>query len=152
MVDDDYPDTVSTNPGALHSMDSNGNVTLDVVEWNGAEAALVIPDSPCTFCSGGERFQAITLDNFGPVALYQYFPTNFTGLGGNLLVPSEAGNGTALVTFDGTNSVTSLFDNIPGGIFEATSFADCDVPTPPPTFTPPATSTPTSTFKPTDTS
>ena len=50
VSDEDYPNTVSTVPGALHAMDSGGNVTLDVVEWQGAEGVLVIPHNPCTFC------------------------------------------------------------------------------------------------------
>jgi hypothetical protein len=145
VADEDFPDTVSTVPGALHAIDSSGNVTLDVVEWHGAEEVVVIPQALCTFCQNGALFQAITLDNIGPVGIYQYFPADFTGLGGNVLVPSEAGNGTALVTFDGTNYVTSSFDNIPGGIFEGASFADCDVPTPTPTATATATFTPTAT-------
>jgi len=69
-------------------------------------------------------------------------PADFSGLGGNVLIPSEAGVGTALVTFDGTNYVTQFFDNIPGGTFEGASFADCDVPRPTPTATATATFTP----------
>jgi hypothetical protein len=146
VTDEDYPDTVSTVSGAIHAMDGGGNVTLDVVDWQGAEAVLVIPDNPCTFCSGGALFQAITLNEQGPYGIYQYFPASFAGLGGNVLVPSEAANGTALVQFDGTNYVTSVFDMIPGATFEGASFADCDVPTPTPTFTPTATATATATF------
>src|SRR5262249_58416279 len=123
--------------------DSGGNVTLDVVEWHGAEQVIVVPNNLCTFCNNGTLFQAITLDNFGPVGIYQYFPVSFTGLSGDVLVPSEAGNGTALVQFDGTNYVTSFFDNIPGGTFEGASFVDCNVPTPTPTPTATATFTPT---------
>jgi hypothetical protein len=151
VSDEDYPNTSITIPGAIHAIDSNGNVTLDVVEWHGAEAVLVIPQTPCTFCSGGELFQAITLDEQGPIGIYQYFPDDFAGLGGNVLIPSETGVGTALVQFDGTNYVTSFFDNIPGGAFEGASFADCDVPTPTPTSTPAATFTPTATTTPTAT-
>jgi cell division septation protein DedD len=145
VTDEDYPGTITTLPGAVHAIDSGGNVTLDVVEWHGAEAVLVIPQTPCTFCSGGELFQAITLNEQGPYGIYQYFPVNFSGLGGNVLIPSEAGNGTALVTFNDTGYFTSFFDNIPGGTFEGASFADCDVPTPTPTSTPVATFTPTAT-------
>ncbi|PYL63316.1 MAG: hypothetical protein DMF24_00520, partial [Verrucomicrobia bacterium] len=97
VTDEDYPDTVSTVPGAIHAIDGGGNVTLDVVEWHGAEAVLVIPQTPCTFCSGGALFQAITLNEQGPYGIYQYFPASFAGLGGNVLVPSEAANGTGLV-------------------------------------------------------
>jgi hypothetical protein len=151
VSDEDYPDTAITIPGAIHAMDSNGNITLDVVEWHGAEAVLVIPQTPCAFCSGGELFQAITLNEQGPYGIYQYFPDFFAGLGGNVLVPSESGVGTALVTFDGNNYVTSFFDNVPGGTFEGASFVDCDVPAPTPTSTPTATFTPTATLTPTAT-
>jgi hypothetical protein len=151
VSDEDYPNTSTTIPGAVHAMDSNGNVTLDVVEWHGAEGVLVIPQTPCTFCSGGELFQAITLNEQGPYGIYQYFPADFAGLGGNVLIPSESGIGTALVTFNGTNYFASFFDNIPGGTFEGASFADCDVPMPTPTFAPTATCTPTATFTPTST-
>src|ERR1051325_7141333 len=74
VSDEDYPNTSTTVPGALHAMDSNGNVTLDVVEWHGAEGVHVIPPNPCTFCSGGEFFQAITLNEQGPYGIYQEFP------------------------------------------------------------------------------
>ena len=36
VSDEDYPDTVSTLPGAVHAIDPGGAVTLDVVEWHGA--------------------------------------------------------------------------------------------------------------------
>jgi hypothetical protein len=53
VADEDFPDTVSTVPGALHAIDSSGNVTLDIVEWHGAEDIVVIPQAPCTFCQNG---------------------------------------------------------------------------------------------------
>src|ERR1044071_5390790 len=74
MADENFPGTISTIPGAIHAIDNNGNVTLDVVEWHGAEQILPIPDTPCPFCSGGVLFQAITLNEQGQVGLYQYFP------------------------------------------------------------------------------
>jgi hypothetical protein len=156
VSDEEYPNTSTTVPGALHAMDSNGNATLDVVEWHGAEGVVVIPQNICVFCQytqtpQGTLFQNITLNEQGPYGIYQYFPADFTGLMGNVLVPSETGNGTALVQFNGTNYVTSFFDNIPGGTFEGASFVDCDVPTPTPTVTPTATFSPTATFTPTAT-
>src|SRR5205823_1901045 len=141
VSDEDYPDTVSTVPGAVHAIDPGGAVTLDVVEWHGAEQLIYIPNDICTFCNNGTLFQAITLNEQGQVGLYQYFPISFAGLSGDVLIPSESGQGTALVQFDGTNYVTSFFDNIPGGTFEGASFVDCNVPTPTPTFTPTPTST-----------
>ena len=106
----------------------------------GAEGVLVIPSAPCTFCDGGgAQFQAI--QNFQSGNVYQYPLTDFAGLGGNILVTSEFGGGTALVTWDGANYNTVFFDDIPGGEFEGASFADCDIPPASPTPTPTATPT-----------
>ena len=88
--------------GSVHAIDNTGNVTYDVFSNYGAEGVLVIPSAPCTFCSGGGAyFQAI--ENFQTGNIYQYPLTDFTGLGGNILVTSEFGAGTALITYDGTN-------------------------------------------------
>src|SRR5215831_8643478 len=140
--------------GSVHAIDNTGNVTYDVFSNYGAEAVLVIPSVPCTFClGGGAYFQAI--ENFQTGNVYQYPLTDVTGLGGNILVTSEFGAGTALLTYDGTNYNTTLFDNIPGGEFEGGAFADCDVPaptaTPTPTAAATATPTATATFTPTPT-
>ena len=153
------------NNGAVHAIDyhSGHTVTYDVFDWDGAESVVVIPSVPCAFCSGGAFFQAI--ENFN--AIYQYPPGDFTGLGGSILVPSEAGAGTALITFSPAPSPTAtptatptaspspynifFFDNINGGLFEGSSWADCDVPTPTPTASPAATATATATFTPTAT-
>ena len=152
VSDEDYPNTSTTVPGAVHAMDSGGNATLDVVEWHAAEGVVVIPQNLCTFCqNNGTLFQAITLNELGPYGIYQEFPADFTNLGGNVLVISESSDGTALVQFNGTNYVTSFFDNIPGGTFEGASFADCDVPTPTPTPTATFTPAATATFTPTAT-
>src|SRR5207302_1624324 len=140
------------NNGAVHAIDSGGNITYNVFDWSGAEGVVVIPSVPCaSFCSGGSFFQSI--ENFN--AIYQYPPADFTGLGGSILVSSEFGAGTALIQWDGVNSQynTFFFDNIPNALYEGSSWADCDVPTPTPTatptFTPTATSTPTATASPT---
>jgi hypothetical protein len=135
----------------VHAIKNDGTVTLNVFSKFGAEGVVVIPSAPCTFCSGGAFFQAIQNVN----AIYQYPLADFTGLGGSILVTSELGAGTDLITFDGTNYVQSFFDNI-SGLFEGSSFVDCDVPTPTPTPTPftptPAPSpSPTATFTPTPT-
>ena len=134
--------------GSVHAIDNAGTVTYDVFSNYGAEGVLVIPSAPCTFCSGtGTYFQAV--ENFQTGNIYQYPLTDVTGLGGNILVTSEFGGGTALVTYDGANYNTTLFDDIPGGEFEGGAFADCDVPpspsSPTPTPTAEASSTPTAT-------
>ena len=82
-------------------------------------------------------------------AIIYYGPLDFAGLGGNVLVTTEAdppnsANGTLLVTFNGTSYVTTVFDpTFSTTINEGARFVDCDAVTPTPT--PTATSTPTST-------
>src|SRR5437899_2776755 len=59
------------NNGAVHAIDSGGNITYNVFVWSGAEGVVVIPPALCSFCSGGSFFQSI--ENFN--AIYQYPPT-----------------------------------------------------------------------------
>ena len=95
--------------GSVHAIKNDGTVTLDVFAHPGAESVQVVPDTLCTFCSGGAHFQAITINPFGDgPGIYQYFPADFTGLGGDVLVTSEAGAGTVSVHFNGTNYVTQF--------------------------------------------
>src|SRR5947208_1382370 len=94
-----------------------------------------------TFCSGGAFFQS---EQQITQAIYQYPLSDFTGLGGNVLVTSEQGGlgaDTSLVTFNGTNYVQSSFGPRVPGVNEGASFVDCDVPTPTPTPTPTVTPT-----------
>jgi hypothetical protein len=138
--------------GVVDAIKNDGTVTLNAFnwtppDWDGAESVQVIPSNPCPNCSGGAFFQAVYTSNL----IYKYPPADFTGLGGNVLVNSENQHGTALVTFDGTNYVTTLFDNLPGNQ-EGASFVDCDVPTPTPSPTPtPEIPTPTPSPTPTAT-
>ena len=134
--------------GQVHAIKNTGAVIHNVFNWPGAEAVLVIPTTQSTYCSGGAFFQAI--ENFDTI--YQYAPADFAGLGGNILVPSEFGHGTALITWDRSNNIynTTNFGDIAGGNFEGSSFADPDVPetglaTPSPTATATATAIATST-------
>ena len=69
------------NDAAVHAIKSDGTITFGVVGWPAPEGLQVIPSVPCAFCSGGAFFQAI--ENFN--AVFQYPPTDFSGLGGNLL-------------------------------------------------------------------
>jgi hypothetical protein len=124
--------------GQVHAIKNDGTVTLNAFNWSppdwiGAESVHVIPSGPCANCSGGAYFEAV----FDTNTIFKYPLTDFIGLGGNVLVNSESvpGHGTALVTFNGTNYVTTLFDNLPG-LQEGASFVDCDVPTPTPSPTP----------------
>ena len=106
--------------GQVHAIEYDGvTVTLNVFnwvspDWLGAESVQVIPDTPCANCSGGAYFQAVFDGGLHPNSIIEYPLTDFTGLGGSILVNSESipGHGTALVTFNGTNYVTTVFDNI----------------------------------------
>src|SRR5438094_2664653 len=116
-------------------------VTLNILSHVSAEGVFVIPSPPCTFCSGGAFFQS---EQQITQAIYQYPLSDFTGLGGNVLVTSEQGGlgaDTSLVTFNGTNYVQSSFGPRVPGVNEGSSFVDCDVPTPTPTPTPTVTPT-----------
>jgi len=108
---------------AVHAIKNDGTVTLNILSHVAAEGVFVIPAVPCTFCSGGAFFQAIQ----DVSQVWQYPLSDFTGLGGNVLVTSEqgfAGADTSLVTFDGTNYVqSSIGPRIPG-LNEGSSFAD----------------------------
>jgi hypothetical protein len=113
----------------------------------GAESVQVIPSAPCTYCSGA-LFQAI--EDFN--VIIQYPQSNFTGLGGDILVTSEFSTGTARFHW---NDITSTYDYFPFdntiGTFEGSAFADCDVPAPTPTSTPTPTAAGTDTPTPTPT-
>jgi hypothetical protein len=135
--------------GQVHAISNTGVVTHNILPFffGGVEAVNVVPFTPCTFCSGGAFFQAIT--NFATV--YQYLPGDFVGLGGTVILTSEEGYGSIGVYFDGVKYQQFFFDNIVGGGYEGSSFVDCDVPTPTPTPTATFTPTPTATFTPTST-
>ena len=133
------------NEGQVHAIAANGQVTYDVFDWYGAEGVVVIPATACTYCSSGTPgafFQAT--ENAG---LYKYSASSFTGLGGSVLVTSEYGAGTAIITFDGVSYNQTTFDNIPGAVVEGSSWTDCDVPPPPasPTPQPSASASPAAT-------
>ena len=66
-------------------------------------------------------------------------------MGGNVLVTSEYGAGTALITWDGSGYNGTSFDSSIVGINEGSAWADCDVPVAPATPTPTATATATAT-------
>jgi hypothetical protein len=149
--------------GQVHAIDSNGNVTHNAFNWTaplgkGAENVNVIPSNPCTFgCMGGTFFQAIEDQGF----ILDYAPIDFAGLGGNVIVTSEAvppdtAMGTVLVTFNAVTQTydTTLFDGTFNfSIGEGATFVDCDAVTPTPTPTPTASPSPiaTATFTPTPT-
>jgi hypothetical protein len=133
------------NNSQVHAIRNDGTVTLNLLSHVTAEGVHVIPSPPCTFCSGGTFFQA---EQQLFKLVWQYPLSDFTGLGGNVILVSESGfegADTSLVTFDGTNYVQSSFGPRPPGVDEGAYFVDCDVPTATPTSTPNATFTPTPT-------
>src|SRR5439155_295089 len=78
---------VDEGASAVHAIKNDGTVTLNILSHVAAEGVFVIPSVPCTFCSGGAFFQA--LQDVGQV--WQYPLSDFTGLGGKVLVTSESG-------------------------------------------------------------
>src|SRR5439155_10820236 len=140
-------------------------VTLNILSHVSTEGVFVIPSPPCAFCDSPPGPSAFfqTEQQLNQV-VWRYPLTDFTlpppGLGGNVLLTSEAGVAgadTSLVTVSGGAYVQTSFGPRPPGANEGASFVDCDVPTATPTptptatFTPTPTPTPSATFTPTPT-
>jgi hypothetical protein len=133
---------------ALHAIRNNNppgpgpySVTLNVFTHPTAEGVFVVPQTPCTFCTGpnaGAFFQAIQDGQ----QIWKTPLADFAGLGGDVLVTSETTGNTVSIHWNGTQYVESLFQNIQGAN-EGSSFVDCAVPTATPTSTPTPTVTPT---------
>jgi hypothetical protein len=125
-------------------------VTQNVLSHFNAEGVYVIPSTPCTYCGNAFYLAEQQQNQF----VWAYPLSDFTGLGGNVILTSEAGGplaDTSLVTFNGTNYVQTSFGPRVPGSNEGASFVDCAVPTATPTTTPSATFTPTATSTPTAT-
>ena len=119
-----------------------------------AEGVFVIPNPPCTFCTGNGNWAFAQAEQQLNRIIWTYPVSDFNMLGGNVLITSEAGGDladTSLVTVSGGNYVQTSFGPRPPGSNEGSSFVDCDVPSPSPTPTPTATFTPTATSTPTAT-
>ena len=124
--------------GQVHAIKNDGTVTRNAFNWSpplgkGAENVNVIPSIPCTFgCTNGTFFQMIYYLDY----IIYYPPTDFQGLGGNVIVTSEAeppetAMGTVLVRFNAETQTydTTLFDGtFSSTINEGAYFVDCDVP------------------------
>jgi hypothetical protein len=123
-------------------------VTQNVLSHFSAEGVYVVPNPPCAYCGNAFYLAEQQMNQF----VWAYPLSDFTGLGGKVILTSEAGGAladTSLVTLNGTNYVqTSFGPRIPGAN-EGSSFVDCSVPTATPTTTPTATAT--ATFTPTPT-
>jgi hypothetical protein len=104
---------------AIHAVKNNdptgGNccgytVTLNILSHVSAEGVFVIPSPPSSF------FLAEQQDT---QKVYEYPPSNFIGLGGNVLITSEEGiqgADTSLVTTDGISYFQSSFGPRGGGL------------------------------------
>ena len=140
------------NNNAVHTvgLPPSYTVTQNVLSHIDAEGVYVIPNPPCTYCGNAFYLAEQQLNQL----VWSYPLSDFTGLGGNVIVTSEQGGtgaDTSLVTFNGVGYVQTSFGPRIPGTNEGASFVDCAVPTatptttPTPTFTPTATSTPTAT-------
>jgi len=131
---------------AVNAVRNDGFVTLTafvIGAGTGPESVQVIPQTLCTFCgSNGAFFQAIEAGSFGSFpGLYEYFPIDFAGLGGDILVPCEGNSQIVRIHWNGSSYDMFFFDAIVGGLIEGSGFIDCNVPSPTPTPTPTATAT-----------
>src|SRR6266853_3617002 len=140
---------------AVNAVRNDGFVTLNafvIGAGSGPESVQVIPDTLCTFCANGTFFQAVEAGGFGSFpGLYEYFPADFAGFGGDILVPCEGNSQLVRIHFNGSGYDMFFFDAIVGGLLEGSGFIDCNIPSPTPTPTPTFTPTPSATFTPTAT-
>jgi len=140
---------------AVNAIRNDGFVTLNAFvtgAGTGPESVQVIPQTLCTFCANGTFFQAVEAGGFGSFpGLYEYFPADFAGFGGDILVPCEGNSQLVRIHFNGSGYDMFFFDAIVGGLLEGSGFIDCNVPSPTPTPTATFTPTATATFTPTPT-
>ena len=106
----------------IWAVSPTGAVT-SVAGFFAAESVHFIPNNVCSFgTSGGAFFSAIF-----PSAIYKFAPTDFTGLGGSMIVTSEGGGSSLLQFNTNTGYTLSPFgDNV--GQHEGSAFVDCAVP------------------------
>src|SRR6266404_2573227 len=148
---------VTNDNDAVNAIRNDGFVTLNAFvtgAGTGPESVHVIPQTLCTFCSNGTFFQAVEAGGFGSFpGLYEYFPADFAGFGGDILVPCEGNSQIVRIHWNGSSYDMFFFDAIVGGLLEGSGFIDCNIPTPTATatFTPTATATFTPTPTPTAT-
>ena len=146
---------VTNDNDAVNAIRNDGFVTLNAFvtgAGTGPESVHVIPQTLCTFCSNGTFFQAVEAGGFGSFpGLYEYFPADFAGFGGDILVPCEGNSQIVRIHWNGSSYDMFFFDAIVGGLLEGSGFIDCNIPSPTPTPTPTFTPTPSATFTPTAT-
>jgi|GEM_PF-3507196 len=107
--------------GKVFAVTNTGTVSI-VTNVPAAESVHIIPMNVCNFgTTGGAFFSAMF-----PSWLAKFPASDFAGLGGQLLVTSEAG-GIYKLSSNGTSVTTTLFNgNI--GQHEGSAFVDCAVP------------------------
>src|SRR6266478_3833007 len=146
---------VTNDNDAVNAIRNDGFVTLNAFvtgAGTGPESVHVIPQTLCTFCSNGTFFQAVEAGGFGSFpGLYEYFPADFAGFGGDILVPCEGNSQIVRIHWNGSSYDMFFFDAIVGGLLEGSGFIDCNIPSPTPTPTATFTPTPSATFTPTAT-
>src|SRR5205807_4170524 len=92
---------------AVHAIDNLGNVTQYVFPLIGAEGVLVIPSTPCSFGNSDTIFVSALQPQSKVVKLST---SDFTGLGGDILITSEQGYGILREHWNGTGYDQSVFD------------------------------------------
>jgi hypothetical protein len=115
---------------AVNAVRNDGFVTLNafvIGAGTGPESVQVIPQTLCTYCgSNGSFFQAVEAGSFGSFpGLYEYFPIDFSGLGGDILVPCEGNSQIVRIHFNGSSYDMFFFDAIVGSLIEGSGFIDC---------------------------
>ena len=138
--------------GAVHAINNLGHVTLGVFSHFNAEAVLVVPSVPCTLgSSDAVLVSALQQQN----QLVKLSMNDFTGMGGDILIMSEEGQGILREHWNGSGYEESPLDttSLP---YEGSAFLDCGgappaSPTPTPTATATAQPSPTPTPTPTAT-
>jgi hypothetical protein len=107
--------------GRVYAISPAGAVAT-VAMVNDAESVHVVPNSVCNFGnSGGAFFSAMF-----PTHMAKFPAADFAGMGGSLLVTSEAGGIWSLSSVGGSIVQTVFNGNI--GQHEGSAFVDCTVP------------------------
>ena len=109
----------------VYAMDNLANLSI-VGSWNGGEGGVLIPSTVCNFgTSTGAYFVAMMDQN----EILKFSASNFSGLGGDILVPSETdpvATGIGRFHSNGTTVSSSTFwNNFGAPQVEGSAFAPC---------------------------
>ncbi len=91
-----------------------------LIGWPSAESVHVIPPNPCSFGVSNGSFFSVQY----PSTVIKFPPTDFTSLGGQILVTSEFSHTIGLLSFTGSTPTISTFQT-PLNQFEGSAFVDC---------------------------